>query len=64
VIGYGKSNAEGIIVSFSTNERKGWSCTAIKENTKTFLEASRDGDVKTNAEKTKYMIISLHTNSG
>jgi hypothetical protein len=33
-------------------------------NTETFLEAGRDVGLETNAEKTKYMIMSRHMNSG
>jgi hypothetical protein len=36
----------------------------IKENTETLLEASRDAGLEINAEKTKYMIMSHHLNSG
>jgi hypothetical protein len=36
----------------------------IKENTESLLEASRDIDLEMNAEKTKYMIMSPHPNSG
>jgi len=36
----------------------------IKENTETLLEASRDVGLEVNAEKTKYMIMSRHPNSG
>jgi hypothetical protein len=36
----------------------------IKENSETLLEASRDADLEINAEKTKYMIMSRHPNSG
>jgi hypothetical protein len=36
----------------------------IKDNTETFLEACRDVDLETNPEKTKYMIMSHHQNSG
>jgi hypothetical protein len=36
----------------------------IKENTQTFLEASRDIVLEISAEKTKYMIMSCHLNSG
>jgi hypothetical protein len=36
----------------------------INENTGTLLEASRDVGLETNAEKTKYMIMSRHPNSG
>jgi hypothetical protein len=37
---------------------------AIKENTETLLEASRDIGLEINAEKTKYMIMSRYLNSG
>jgi hypothetical protein len=36
----------------------------IKQNTETLLEASRDVGLEINAEKTKYMIMSRHQNSG
>jgi hypothetical protein len=42
----------------------GDSVNTIKENSETFLEDSRDIDLEINAEKTKYMIMSRHPNSG
>jgi hypothetical protein len=42
----------------------GDSVNTIKENSETFLEASRDIGLEINAEKTKYMIMSRHPNSG
>jgi hypothetical protein len=42
----------------------GDSVNAIKENSEILLEASRDIGLEINAEKTKYMIMSRHPNSG
>jgi hypothetical protein len=42
----------------------GNSVNTIKENSEALLEASRDIGLEINAEKTKYMIISCHPNSG
>jgi hypothetical protein len=42
----------------------GDSVNTIKENSETFLEAGRDIGLEINAEKTKYMIMSRHQNSG
>jgi hypothetical protein len=42
----------------------GSSINIIKEKTETLLEASRDIGIEINAEKTKYMIMSRHPNSG
>jgi hypothetical protein len=42
----------------------GDSVNTIIENTGTFLEASRNVGLEISAEKTKYMIMSRHTNSG
>jgi hypothetical protein len=42
----------------------GDSTNTIKENPETFSEASRDTGLEINEEKTKYMIMSHHSNSG
>jgi hypothetical protein len=42
----------------------GDSVNTIKENSQTPLEASRDIGLEINAEKTKYMIMSRHPNTG
>jgi hypothetical protein len=42
----------------------GDSINTIKGKTETLLDASRSTDLEINAEKTKYMIMSRHPNSG
>jgi hypothetical protein len=42
----------------------GDSMNTIKENTETHLQASRDVNLEINEEKTKFMIMSRHSNSG
>jgi hypothetical protein len=40
------------------------SVNTVKENSVTLLEASRDIGLEINSQKTKYMIMSRHPNSG
>jgi hypothetical protein len=42
----------------------GDSVNTTKDNSETLLEVSRDIGLEINAEKTKYMIMSRHPNSG
>jgi flagellar hook protein FlgE len=42
----------------------GNSINTIKENTETYSEARREVGMEINAEKTKYMTMSCHLNSG
>jgi hypothetical protein len=42
----------------------GDSVNTIKDNSETLLEAGRDIGLEINADKTKYMIMSRHQNSG
>jgi hypothetical protein len=53
-----------LLVYVDDDSLVGDSVSAIKENTESPLEASRDIGLQINAEKTKYMIMSRHPNSG
>jgi hypothetical protein len=53
-----------LLVCADNNNLLGGSTNTIKENTETLLEANKDTGLEINAEKTKYMIMSRHPNSG
>jgi hypothetical protein len=52
------------LLVYADDNLLGDSVNTIKENSETLIEASRDIGLEINAEKTKYMIMSCHPNSG
>jgi hypothetical protein len=51
------------LLVFADDSLLGDGINIIKEKTETFLKASRDIGLETNAQKTKYMIMSRHQNT-
>jgi hypothetical protein len=58
-----QENEVGLVYADDVN-LLGDSINTIKENSETLLEASRDIGLEINAEKTKYMIMCRHPNTG
>jgi hypothetical protein len=57
-------NGTQLLVYADDDSLLGDSINTIKENSETLLEASGDIGLEINVEKTKYMIMSRHPNSG
>jgi hypothetical protein len=60
----GKSKKIKSIWSVNDTNLLGDSINTVKDNMETLLEVSKDVGLETHAEKTKYMIMPCHPNSG
>jgi hypothetical protein len=63
-VGLGFNGTHQLLVYADDVNLLGDSINTIKENSETLLKAGRDIGLEINAEKTKYMIMSRHPNSG